>query len=198
MTGGQPSTVCRVQGVLDGASWGPDDTIVFATDDVKTGLMSVPAGGGEPKVLTTPDPAQKERDHWFPSVLPDGHAVLFTIAPLAERECAGGGARSQDGSHQDADSRRQPGRIRRDRPLDLRVRGRAQGNARRAGTLNAVRFDPVRLEVLGDPVPVVEQVLTKSNGAADFSVSRHGTLVYVPSGDAGTAPFPRVGRPEGP
>ena len=37
-----------------------------------------------------------------------------------------------------------------------------------------------RLEVLGEPVPVVEQVLTKPNGAADFSVSRHGTLVHVP------------------
>ena len=46
-----------------------------------------------------------------------------------------------------------------------------------AGTLRAVRFDPVRLEVLSDPVPVVEQVMTKTNGTADFSVSRTGALV---------------------
>jgi Tol biopolymer transport system component len=56
-----------------------------------------------------------------------------------------------------------------------------------AGTLRAVRFDPVRLEVLSDPVPVVEQVMTKADGAAEFSVSRHGTLVYVP-GSVATAP----------
>jgi len=29
-----------------------------------------------------------------------------------------------------------------------------------AGTLRAVRFDPVKLEVLSDPVPVVDQVTT--------------------------------------
>jgi serine/threonine-protein kinase len=51
-----------------------------------------------------------------------------------------------------------------------------------AGTLRAVRFDPIRLEVLCDSVPVVEQVLTKTRAAADFSVSRHGALVYALGG----------------
>ena len=36
-------------------------------------------GGGEPAVLTTPDAAQREGDHAFPSVLPGGRGVLFTI-----------------------------------------------------------------------------------------------------------------------
>src|SRR5262249_29590172 len=75
MTGGPPIAICRVQGMPRGASWGPNDTIVFATDDTSTGLFSVPAGGGEPKVLTTPDPKQNEHDHIFPFVLPDGSAV---------------------------------------------------------------------------------------------------------------------------
>ena len=55
-----------------------------------------------------------------------------------------------------------------------------------AGTLRAVRFDPVRLEVLGDPVSVVEQVLTKANGTANFSVSRTGAVAYVAGGVAVT------------
>lgn len=42
-------------------------------------------------------------------------------------------------------------------------------------------FDPVRLEVLGDPVTVVEPVMMKPTGAANYAVSRHGTLVYMPS-----------------
>ncbi len=51
-----------------------------------------------------------------------------------------------------------------------------------AGTLRAVRFDPVRLEVLGDPVTVVERVMIKPTGAANYAVSRQGTLFYVPGG----------------
>ncbi|MDR9892937.1 hypothetical protein O7047_22295, partial [Pseudenterobacter timonensis] len=48
------------------------------------------------------------------------------------------------------------------------------------GTLRAVRFDAARLQVIGDPVPVVEQVLM--TGGGQFSVSRSGTLVYMPGG----------------
>ena len=50
-----------------------------------------------------------------------------------------------------------------------------------AGTLRAVRFDLERLEVLGDPVPVVEDVWMGGGGAANYAVSRSGTLVYVPA-----------------
>ena len=51
-----------------------------------------------------------------------------------------------------------------------------------AGTLRAVRFDPVRLEVLGDPVTVVDHVMIKPTGAANYAVSRQGTLVYIAAG----------------
>jgi hypothetical protein len=44
MTGGPAVTVTPYQGSLIGASWGPDDTIVFATDTRATGLLRVPAG----------------------------------------------------------------------------------------------------------------------------------------------------------
>ncbi len=53
------------------------------------------------------------------------------------------------------------------------------------GTLRAVRFDPGTLAVLSDPVPVVEAVTTLQSGAAEFSVSRTGALVYVPGGATG-------------
>lgn len=48
-----------------------------------------------------------------------------------------------------------------------------------SGSLRAVRFDPARLEVVGDPIPVVGQVMTKALGAAQFGLSKNGTLVYV-------------------
>jgi serine/threonine-protein kinase len=49
-----------------------------------------------------------------------------------------------------------------------------------AGTLRAVAFDLRRREVVGTPVPVVEQVMTTSG--ANMSISDDGTLVYVPGG----------------
>ena len=50
-----------------------------------------------------------------------------------------------------------------------------------AGALQAVSFDIERLEVVGGPTPVVENVGTKSSGASSFDVSENGTLVYAPS-----------------
>jgi serine/threonine-protein kinase len=86
VTGEPPISICRIVGVARGASWSPDDTIVFATNEPTTGLMRVSAAGGQPEVLTTPDLAKGvEEDHLFPSVLPGGQSVLFTIAPVAAR-----------------------------------------------------------------------------------------------------------------
>lgn len=51
--------------------------------------------------------------------------------------------------------------------------------------MRAVAFDLARLETVGTPVPVVPQVVTTTQGAAEFDVSRNGTLVYV-SGDEST------------
>ena len=72
-----------------------------------------------------------------------------------------------------------------------------------AGTLRAVRFDPVRLEVLGDPVTVVEHVIMKPTGAANYAVSRPGHARLYAGGGRGAgrradgAAVARVGRPEG-
>ena len=60
----------------------------------------------------------------------------------------------------------------------------------RMGTLMAVPFDPVRLEVTGRPRGIVENVMQSVNttggiydtGAAQFSVSASGSLVYLPGG----------------
>jgi serine/threonine-protein kinase len=49
-----------------------------------------------------------------------------------------------------------------------------------AGSLWAVTFNIDRLETTGDPVPVLENVLTKESGAANYDFSNDGTLVYLP------------------
>ena len=62
-----------------GASWGPNDEIIFATGNRETGLLRVPAAGGKPEVLTVPDSAAGELDHVRPEFLPGGETVLFDI-----------------------------------------------------------------------------------------------------------------------
>jgi len=48
--------------------------------------LRVSAGGGEPTVLTTPDAAKGERTHYRPSVLPGGRGILFTITTSPQPE----------------------------------------------------------------------------------------------------------------
>ena len=55
IAGGPVVTLGPVTGAARGATWGDDNTIVFATDDPGTGLWRVSAEGGEPTVLTRPD-----------------------------------------------------------------------------------------------------------------------------------------------
>ena len=52
------------------------------------------------------------------------------------------------------------------------------------GTLRAVAFDLDALEVTGDPVPVVEDVLMKGTAAASFDLSETGSLAYISGSSA--------------
>jgi serine/threonine-protein kinase len=174
IAGGPPSVIAQVSGGSRGASWGPDDVIVFATSDATTGLLRVSARGGEIDVLTRPDATKDERDHHFPSLLPGGRGVVFTIV--------GGGGNN-------------PRRV---AALDLKtgewktvLRSGSQAAYvdtghliyQDGGALWAARFDPTTLEVVGDSVPVLEGVTWRS-ATANYAVSRDGTLVYAPSAGA--------------
>ncbi len=56
---------------------------------------------------------------------------------------------------------------------------------------------PVRLEAIGQPVRLDERVMVKTTGAANYVVSRPGSLVYLPHGTHdrnGEAATARVGR----
>ena len=177
IAGGPPVTVTAVGREMIGATWGPDDTIVFATTAPGTGLRRVPAGGGTPTVLTTPDKARGEIQHSWPEFLPGGRAVLYTIQS---------GERGQD--FQIAAFDIQSGDTKILVPSGSSPRYSPSGHLvyGAENTIRAVPFDPVRLEVLGDPIPLVEGVLMKRNsGAADFSVAADGTLVYIAAGAGG-------------
>jgi eukaryotic-like serine/threonine-protein kinase len=180
IAGGPAITLAQVTGTSLGASWGDDNTIVFATTDPGTGLWRVSADGGEPTALTMPDAAQHGSDHAFPSVLPGGRGVLFTIT-------AAGQADNPDVAVLDLNTGQRKTLIRGGSQAEFVDPSGGAGRAgyliyATAGTLRAVRFDSARLEVLGEPVTVVEQVMIKPTGAANYAVSRRGTLFYVTGG----------------
>ena len=72
--GGQPQTLCDVA-VMPGATWGPDDTIVYSPN-FNVGLFAISGRGGKPRRLTTP---KNGEFHFLPDFLPGGKEVLFTI-----------------------------------------------------------------------------------------------------------------------
>ncbi len=68
----------------------------------------------------------------------------------------------------------------------------------RGGSLLAVPFHQDRLEVAGEPVPVVNDVRMESlTGHVQFTVSGNGTLAYVPGEDEGVGKIAWVDRSGG-
>jgi len=175
--GGVPSILCDAPGIY-GAHWGPDDSIVFAGDNL--GLSRVSADGGPVERLTTPNPTREERIHRLPSWLPTGRAVLFTVMPYAwDSHPSVAALDIETGKRIDLLSDAADARFVRTGHLVFL----------RHGTLMAVRFDPAGLRVIGQPIPVLDDVMQalvpwgyQNTGAGQFDVSESGTLVYVPGG----------------
>ncbi len=156
-----------------GASWGPDDTIVF-TPAAFGGLYRVSAGGGAPQLLTTPDVKQGERIHVDPQFLPGGKAVLFTIFSATGYAANRIAAVWLDNREQRVVM--QNGAYARYLPGGHLVYMRSQA-------LLAVPFTLKDLRAAGNPVPLVEGIRVFGD-TAHFAVSDNGLLVYAPSASA--------------
>jgi serine/threonine-protein kinase len=176
--GGVPASLCEVP-ILFGASWGPDNHIVFSPTDA-AGLFSVAADGGKPEILTTPDKAKEAISHHLPHFLPDGKGILVTIV------------REGWDTHPRAallDPKTRKWRILLEDAADARYVSTRHLVFLRRGTLMAVPFDLTRLDVMRQPVPVLANVMQAISTDSDyntcagqFSISDSGRLVYVAGG----------------
>jgi hypothetical protein len=169
-----------------GASWGPDNNIVFS-QGTTTGLSSVSADGGKPEILTTPDKPKEETSHRLPHCLPRGKGVLFTIMrenfDLQPRVAW-------------LDLKTRKWSVLLEDAADARYVPTGHLVFLRQGTLMVVPFDLDSCEVTGQPVPAVANVMQALNiggagyntAAGQFSVSDSGWLVLAVGGimpDAG-------------
>jgi eukaryotic-like serine/threonine-protein kinase len=180
LAGGEPLVLCDSPYPY-GASWGEDGSILFAPD-YASGLRRAAAAGGPPTVLTTPDARAGEIGHRWPEVLPGGRAALFTVwrrggwkdASVELLDLHTGHRRELIRGGSDA----------RYAPSGHLVFARAGGTR----GLAAVAFDLGRLAVRGSPVAVLDGVRTDpAQGAGQFTMSRDGTLVYLPGGPQGNS-----------
>jgi serine/threonine-protein kinase len=164
--GGVPITMCETLNAR-GASWDDDGSLVIAT---LTGeLARIPAGTCEPTWLTKPDHAKGPTRHWFPSVLPGGRGILFSIVAPNRPE-------SSMIAVLDPRTQQLKALIPGSQPEYVET-GHLVYAA--ANTLRAVRFDLERLQVLGDPLTMADALAVAFSGAAQYAVSRTGTLVYA-------------------
>jgi serine/threonine-protein kinase len=167
--GGSPVALCDAATLL-GASWGPDNTIVYGSQG--SGIMRVSANGGTPECIVK----AKSGVLAMPQILPDGKSMLYTVSTGANQNSivvqslkskepkelfAGAGARYLPTGH-----------------IVYGV-----GN-----NLLAVPFDADKLDVAGGPASIVEGVFRIT--APQYAFSDSGTLAYIP----GTAAEATVGR----
>ena len=171
LSGGAAQTVLP-SGIVPGPGtpfWGDDDTIVFRGND---GLYRIAAaGGGQPQLLMESPGSWV----WYPRLLPGGKGVLLTD----------GRTRSVALFDLEADTLR----VLISEGVDATyVNTGHLIYAHPAGGLFAARFDLRKMELQGDPVPVLDNVSLLDLGSrpqnAPYAVAQDGTLVYG-AGDYG-------------
>jgi hypothetical protein len=179
IAGGPATTICDVPASIPGGTWNKEGIIVYATNAPNSGLWKVSAAGGIPVAVTIVDRARAETPHRNPEFLPDGKHCLYFRRARNAPDYTGVYVGSVDAK---PDEQPSTPLLRTDRQAlfsPSMTGGSGYLLFLRDTTLFAQPFDPVRLQLSGDPVPIADQV--GSFAPADtglFSVSTTGNLGY--------------------
>jgi len=144
--GGAAQTICDSGGAFSGA-WGSRGTILFAKG-FGDPILAVSAAGGEPRPVTAVDTAGGDVANAHPSFLPDGNHFVF-LAPNVDQTKTSLVLASLDSKE-----------VRRLFHADSCAVFAEPGYLLfgRDDAVFAWRFDPRRLELVGDPVPAFQHV----------------------------------------
>jgi hypothetical protein len=176
VTGG---AAVRLATALSGAgpptqTWAEDGNIYFDSDGT---LQKIPAAGGEPLTLVTPDRKNDELFYAGPQLLPGGSDLLLSVfqprgrfigraVALNLRTGAKKVLMDRTGVVQYVASRKAP------------ASGHLLYYDVTSGSLFAVPFDARRLQVQGLPVPIVDGIEGLDGPFGKFAVSDAGMLAF--------------------
>jgi Tol biopolymer transport system component len=157
-----------------GGTWNANDVIVFAPESAvlsPTGLMRIAASGGTPAPITTfPDASQGL--HSWPRFLPDGRHYLYSRIVLTNDATRPLQSMAiYVGALDDSEMKK---------VADARRATYANGDLFwvNEGRLMVQRFDVNRLELIGEPRQIAEDIEQTAPGRAAFDVSPNGVLAY--------------------
>jgi Tol biopolymer transport system component len=178
VAGGPADTVCALPRTPVGGSWNKTGVMIFG--QFGGPIMQVPARGGTATPLTALDAATGDVAHNMPAFLPDDRHFVYLHDTGTDGAISTG---SLDAKPDGQDTRR----------FSVTMFGAAylpvaDSNSGlllylRRGTLMAQPFDERRLELSGDPAPVVEGPIGNFYDSGLFSASRNGTLTYWSPGN---------------
>ena len=181
--GGEPVPIMSVGQI--GGDWNPEGTLVFGTNPGPNrggAVFRVSASGGEPVAVTKVDSTRGEYAHHHPTFLPDGRHFLYLRAARPESR-SGIYVGSIDASPDQQSTERLIATTY--GPVFFVSTGVEDEGLLfylRNNTVMAQRFNPARLALSGDPIPVASPVGAFIDRAL-FSVSDDGTIVYTSSAD---------------
>ena len=173
VTGGAPQRLgSRYNGWFRGAAWNEDGTIIYAR---KSDVWRMSGDGNSQQVVAAPDTSRREKTLRWPELLPDGESVLLTVA-------------TADTDSWD-DARIELLSLRTGKRRVLIEGGTCPRYVRsghivyaRKGNLLAVPFALDRLQVLGPPLVVLENVFVdRGTGYAGFAIGSNGSVVFAPA-----------------
>ena len=166
--GGPVVTICDAPGARGGA-WNESGVILFAT--TWSGIYRISnSGGSAPTEITKLDPSHGELSHRWPYFMPDGHHFFYLAANFA-----GGSIETASVHLGSLDSN------------ETKLLFHARSNVAYASShilyvrnrmLMAQAFDEKRLEILGQPFPIADQVQYDELTWRGVFSSSKGVLAY--------------------
>ena len=159
--GGGAVDIASMKEFLSGASWGSDDHIVFASGP-GSGLLSVRPSGGAVEPFTRLQ--QGERSHAEPDVSPGERTLVFESGESVHALDLASGRRAEV-------------------TMGSSPRYAASGHLLfgRGNALLAAPFDAGRLALTGPAAPIVDNIGRDGAGIFHYSISRSGSLAYLPA-----------------
>jgi serine/threonine-protein kinase len=177
--GGPAVNVSTTSGFVAGIDWGDNDTIVFTLGGGAVDLYTVSAAGGDPVEISIEVPEGVQDVRW-PQWLPGSEALLLTLIGGSSAEQAVNAVLEMPS-----------------RTLTPLIRGGSYARYSLTGhivyglegTLRAAPFDLATRAVQGNPLPVLEDVVSKAGSlSTNFALSSQGSLVYVRGRAEGLVP----------